>query len=152
LGFEESLTHVRGDRVFNIAGDPVPGPRYYEGFQSSPFPWQETIDARVEVSSASSYRMSMRLSREGLICGPSSGEALQGLLQYLAELKNAKKLQELRDDTTGEILAVFTCSDLPYQYLAGYFEKLSAEEFPSIENEVSIADGLTSLRRCRKLT
>jgi hypothetical protein len=64
----------------------------------------------------------------------------------------AEELQELRDDTTGEILAVFTCSDLPYQYLAGYFEKLSAEEFPSIENEVSIADGLTSLRRCRKLT
>ncbi|ENH99473.1 hypothetical protein COCC4DRAFT_153103 [Bipolaris maydis ATCC 48331] len=122
--------------VFNIAGDPVPGPRYYEGFQSSPFPWQQAIDARVEVSSVESYRMSMKLSREGLICGPSSGEALQGLLQYLDDLKKAGTLEELVDDTTGEISCVFTCSDLPYQYLSEYFDRLGAEEFPHIENEI----------------
>ncbi|KAH7563617.1 hypothetical protein BM1_00664 [Bipolaris maydis] len=107
----------RAISVFNIAGDPVPGPRYYEGFQSSPFPWQQAIDARVEVSSVESYRMSMKLSREGLICGPSSGEALQGLLQYLDDLKKAGTLEELVDDTTGEI-------------------SLGAEEFPHIENEI----------------
>lgn len=115
----------------------MPGPRYYEGFQSSPFPWQETIDSRVEVSSADSYRMSMRLSREGLICGPSSGEALQGLLQYLAEMKSTGRLGELTDDGTGKISCIFTCCDLPYQYLPFYFEKLDADEFPSIENKVS---------------
>lgn len=82
--------------------------------------------------------MSMKLSREGLICGPSSGEALQGLLQHLAGLKEAGGLEELIDNKTGEISCVFTCSDLPYQYLPGYFEKLGAEEFPPIENEVSL--------------
>lgn len=80
----------------------------------------------------------MKLSREGLICGPSSGEALQGLLQYLDDLKKAGSLEELVDDTTGEISCVFTCSDLPYQYLSGYFDRLGDEEFPRIENEVSL--------------
>ncbi|KAH7072067.1 cysteine synthase [Paraphoma chrysanthemicola] len=122
--------------VFNVAGDPVPGPRYYEGFQSSPFPWQETIDTRVEVTSADAYRMSMQLSREGLICGPSSGEALKGLLQYISGMKSADRLDELADGNTGEISCVFTCCDLPYQYLPAYFEKLDADEFPSIENKI----------------
>tara|TARA_R110002003_G_scaffold45_9_gene3522 strand:- start:688 stop:954 length:267 start_codon:yes stop_codon:yes gene_type:complete len=81
--------------------------------------------------------MSMRLSREGLICGPSSGEALQGLLQYLAEMKSTGRLGELTDNRTGEISCVFTCCDLPYQYLPSYFEKLDADEFPSIDNKVS---------------
>ncbi|KAH7084357.1 cysteine synthase [Paraphoma chrysanthemicola] len=127
---------VRVLGVFNVAGDPVPGPRYYEGFQSSPFPWQETIDTRVEVTSADAYRMSMQLSREGLICGPSSGEALKGLLQYISGLKSAGRLDELVDEKTGDISCVFTCCDLPYQYLPAYFEKLGAEEFPPIENEI----------------
>lgn len=122
--------------VFNVAGDATPGPRYFDGFQSSAFPWQEVVDSRVEVSSADSYRMSMRLSREGLICGPSSGEALYGLLQHLADLKRSGKLQELADEQTAEISCVFTCSDLPYQYLPGYFERLGKHEFPPIENDI----------------
>jgi cysteine synthase len=76
----------------------------------------------------------MRLSREGLICGPSSGEALQGLLQYLAAMKSSGKLEALADETTNEISCVFTCCDLPYQYLPSYFDKLGADEFPFIEN------------------
>lgn len=83
-----------------------------------------------------SYRMSMQLSREGLIAGPSSGEALHGLLRYIAQVKEAGQLEQLADETTGEISCVFTCSDLPYQYLPGYFERLGADEFPRIENEV----------------
>ncbi|KAF1828649.1 tryptophan synthase beta subunit-like PLP-dependent enzyme [Decorospora gaudefroyi] len=122
--------------VFNALGDPTPGPRYFDGFQSSAFPWQETIDSCVEVSSESAYRMSMRLSREGLICGPSSGEALHGLLQYLAELKRSERLTELVDKQTNEISCVFTCSDLPYQYISGYFERLEPDDFPPIENDV----------------
>jgi cysteine synthase len=123
--------------VFNVLGDPTPGPRYFDGFQSSTFPWQGTVDARVEVTSESAYRMSMMLSREGLICGPSSGEALQGLLQYLTEMKESGKLTELADKRTNEVSCVFTCSDLPYQYLSTYFDKLGNDEFPPIENEVS---------------
>ncbi|KAL3295052.1 cysteine synthase K/M:Cysteine synthase B [Colletotrichum asianum] len=122
--------------VFNKFGDPTPGPRHFHGFHTSGFPWQGTVDSRIEVSSVDSYRMSMRLSREGLICGPSSGEALHGLLEYISMLKQTNSLGQLRDGQTGEISCVFTCSDLPYQYLPIYYQKLGAGEFPPIENEI----------------
>ncbi|KAF4830200.1 Cysteine synthase B [Colletotrichum tropicale] len=122
--------------VFNKFGDPTPGPRHFHGFHTSGFPWQGTVDSRIEVSSADSYRMSMRLSREGLICGPSSGEALHGLLEYIFMLKQTNNLSQLRDGQTGEISCVFTCSDLPYQYLPIYYQKLGADEFPLIQNEI----------------
>ncbi|KAI8294031.1 Cysteine synthase [Colletotrichum sp. SAR11_240] len=135
----ESLNLLRffGIRpVFNKFGDPTPGPRHFHGFHTSGFPWQGTVDSRIEVSSVDSYRMSMRLSREGLICGPSSGEALHGLLEYISMLKQTNNLSQLRDGQTGEISCVFTCSDLPYQYLPIYYQKLGADEFPPIENEM----------------
>ncbi|KAI8157003.1 Cysteine synthase B [Colletotrichum sp. SAR 10_71] len=122
--------------VFNKFGDPTPGPRHFHGFHTSGFPWQGTVDSRIEVSSVDSYRMSMRLSREGLICGPSSGEALHGLLEYISTLKQTNSLGQLRDGQTGQISCVFTCSDLPYQYLPIYYQKLGADEFPPIENEI----------------
>ncbi|SPO04650.1 uncharacterized protein DNG_07335 [Cephalotrichum gorgonifer] len=122
--------------VFNVFGDPTPGPRHFHGFHTCGFPWKGIVDTRLEVASADAYRMSMRLSREGLIAGPSSGEALQGLIQYIAQMKEAGQLSELADETTGEISCVFTCSDLPYQYLPGYFERLGKDEFPPIENEI----------------
>src|SRR5690349_25110420 len=80
--------------------------------------------------------MSMKLSREGLIAGPSSGEALHGLLNYLSSVKAAGGLSTLADPSTGEVSCVFTCSDLPYQYIDGYFSKLAADEFPPIHNDV----------------
>lgn len=80
--------------------------------------------------------MSMQLSREGIIAGPSSGEALVGLLAYLRKVIDAGKLEEIADPATGEVSCVFTCSDLPYQYLDGYFQKLEEERFPAIHNKV----------------
>lgn len=80
--------------------------------------------------------MSMQLSREGIVAGPSSGEALHGLLNYLQKTKDAGKLGELADPHTGEISCVFICCDLPYQHLDGYFQKLSENEFPPIFNNV----------------
>ncbi|KAK1981815.1 cysteine synthase [Colletotrichum cereale] len=122
--------------VFNKFGDPTPGPRHFHGFHTSGFPWKDVVDSQIEVASVDSYRMSMRLSREGLIAGPSSGEALHGLLGYISQLKKGGGLAELNDETTGEISCVFTVCDLPYQYLPAYYQKLEADEFPQIENEV----------------
>ncbi|KAK5659569.1 hypothetical protein OQA88_771 [Cercophora sp. LCS_1] len=122
--------------VFNAFGDPTPGPRQFEGFKSCGFPWGPLIDTFVDVSSVDSFRMSMRLSREGLIAGPSSGEALKGLLDYIGEQKNLGQLARHADEITGEISCVFTCSDLPYQYLPQYFQKLGADEFPEIQNQI----------------
>lgn len=95
------------------------------------------MDTYREVASADAYRASMLLSREGLIAGPSSGQALRGLLDHVGALKEGGRLVELRGGKAGgDVNCVFTCSDLPYQYLDGYFAKLGEDEFPRIENEV----------------
>jgi cysteine synthase len=80
----------------------------------------------------------MQLSREGIICGPSSGEALCGLLNYLQKAKDAGTLQDLAEEYTGDISCVFICCDLPYQYMDGYFQKLGEEKFPPIYNKVRV--------------
>jgi cysteine synthase len=122
--------------VCNVFGDPTPGPRHFPGFESSTFPWRETIDEFEDVASTDSYSTSMQLCREGIIAGPSSGEALYGLLKYLGKLRRAGTLSSLADEQTGEISCVFICCDLPYQYMDLYFEKLKEDQFPPIINKV----------------
>lgn len=122
--------------VCNVFGDPTPGPRHLPGFESSPFPWRETIDVFESVKSVDSYRTSMALSRCGIIAGPSSGEALHGLLAYLEREKAAGRLVSHADPATGEVSCVFVCADLPYQYMDLYFSKLPESEFPPILNKV----------------
>lgn len=95
------------------------------------------MDTVKEISSVDSYRLSMSLSREGLICGPSSGMALQGLFDFLQEMKDENRLHELAEATSGDISCVFPCCDLPYQYLDGYFKRLGEHEFHPITNRVS---------------
>jgi cysteine synthase len=100
------------------------------------FPWREAVDAIEEVGSSNSYSLSLKLCREGLVCGPSSGFNLQGLLQMLSKRKAAGTLSDLAG-SDGITHCVFLCCDLPYQYISEYFQKLGAEEFPPIRNEVS---------------
>lgn len=90
----------------------------------------------------------MRLSRYGIIAGPSSGEALHGLLAYLQKKRAEGRLAELADPTTGEISCVFVCADLPYQYMDLYYAKLGEEEFPAIRNEVSQAKAMPPRPMC----
>jgi cysteine synthase len=134
LFFEAAAKNFKS--VCNVFGDPTPGPRHFPGFESCKFPWRDTVDTFESVASVDSYDMSMQLSREGIIAGPSSGQALCGLLNYLRRAKDAGKLQELGDGLTGEISCVFICCDLPYQYMDGYFQKLGEEKFPPIDNKV----------------
>ncbi|KAF7585768.1 hypothetical protein BBP40_010141, partial [Aspergillus hancockii] len=121
--------------VYNAPGDHTPGPRAFSGFEHNPFPWQGVIDAYQEVKSVDAYRASMGLSRNGIIAGPSSGEALHGLITYLNEVKAAGRLSEFVDSNTGEIHCAFICADLPYQYIDGYHSKLHESEFPSISDQ-----------------
>ena len=88
-----------------------------------------------EVASYDSYHLSMMLSREGLICGPSSGMALQGLYDYLGARRDEGTLHDLAGED-GTVSCVFLCCDLPYQYLDEYFHKLEDSQFPPIINQV----------------
>lgn len=123
-------------RVCNSVGDPVPGPRPFPLFEVCEFPWRKTVDSVENISSVDAYRISMLLSREGLICGPSSGMALKGLFNFLQSAKERGELHEYTEPSTGEISCVFICCDLPYQYLDTYFQKLGEKDFPPIINEV----------------
>ena len=91
-----------------------------------------------EVGSFDSYRLSLALTREGLICGPSSGFNLQGLHQFLRKRQEQGTLQDLAEQD-GQIHCVFICCDLPYQYLDDYFSKLGQDHFSPIVNDVGWA-------------
>ena len=137
MTFERTRSSLNIARsVCNVFGDPTPGPRHFPGFESSGFPWREIIDDFENISSVDSYNMSMQLYREGIIAGPSSGEALCGLIKYLGKLRISGKLSELSDVETGEASCVFICCDLPYQYMDNYFDKLKEDQFPPIINKV----------------
>ncbi|KAF2141920.1 uncharacterized protein K452DRAFT_227743 [Aplosporella prunicola CBS 121167] len=119
--------------VCTAAGDRVPGPRSYALMAPVVFPWRAATDMTEEVGSVDAYALSLALSREGLICGPSSGFNLQGLYQFIEKRKSAGTLDEIRDEN-GETNCVFLCCDLPYQYINEYFGKLDANQFSPITN------------------
>lgn len=122
--------------VCNAEADIVPGPRERPMHETSPFPWKEVVDFTTTVTSEASYRLSMQLSREGIISGPSSGMALAGLLAFLGEQKERGTLDQLLDPSSRELSCVFICCDLPQKHMDTYFQKLSPEEFKPIGNKV----------------
>jgi cysteine synthase/rhodanese-related sulfurtransferase len=132
--FKHNKPSVKTVAVCTAAGQRVPGPRSRALMAPVKFPWEEAVDVVEEVGEQDSYSLSMQLSRQGLVCGPSSGFNLQGLCQFLSKRKAAGTLDELRN-RDGDIHCVFLCCDLPYQYIGEYFTKLSIEQFPSIRNE-----------------
>ncbi|KJZ78664.1 hypothetical protein HIM_02055 [Hirsutella minnesotensis 3608] len=125
--------------VYRIAvctnpGDRVPGPRELSLMNEVRFPYKNAIDAVEEVGSTESYSLSLDLTRQGIVCGPSSGFTLAGLLQRLEKRKAEGTLSQLADEK-GEVNCVFMCCDLPYQYVNEYFDKLGPEKFQPVRNE-----------------
>ncbi len=113
----------------------MPGPRPYSLVAPVTFPWAEAVDVLEEVGSVDSYRLSLALSREGLICGPSSGFNLQALYKFLQKRKSQGALHDL-SESDSDIHCVFICCDLPYQYMDDYFKKLGSDHFRPLNNEV----------------
>jgi len=80
--------------VCNRTGDSIPRPRPYPLFYKIDFPWKPVCNAIEEIPSGISYQLSLKLSREGLICGPSSGMCLQGLFQFLEKQQKNGRLHD----------------------------------------------------------
>ncbi|OCL14469.1 tryptophan synthase beta subunit-like PLP-dependent enzyme [Glonium stellatum] len=131
---KQSMPAVVRVGVCTAPGDRVPGPRSKALLAPVLFPWQDAVDTVEEVGSIDSYSLSMELSREGLICGPSSGFNLKGLLKFLTKCKDSGTLKDLVNED-GEIKCVFLCCDLPYQYINDYFAKLDQDHFHPIRNK-----------------
>ncbi|KAK2873629.1 hypothetical protein FQN49_002218 [Arthroderma sp. PD_2] len=121
--------------VCTAPGDRVPGPRSFALMSPVPFPWKSAVDVIEEVGSPESFSLSLKLCRQGLVCGPSSGFNLQGLYQQLGKRKEAGTLSDLAGPD-GKVHCVFLCCDLPYQYMQEYFDKLQPEEFHPIRNDI----------------
>lgn len=83
---------VRRVGVCTAAGDRVPGPRSLALLAPVDFPWKQAVDEIEHVGSKESYTLSMELSRQGLVCGPSSGFNLQGVFTSPAPLVAADML------------------------------------------------------------
>jgi cysteine synthase A len=113
----------------------VPGVRTEKLLKLVGFDWRTHVDHIERIETAESYRLSMKISRRGLIVGPSSGLAAAGLIQHLERLKEENGLDEVRDEKSGEIICVFPCPDGPMPYLDEYFKYLDSSHFPSIRNE-----------------
>lgn len=113
----------------------MPGPREFSLMNEVKFPYKSAVDALEEVGSKDSFSLSLDLTRQGIVCGPSSGFTLQGLFQRLEKRKQDGSLSQLAGPS-GEINCVFMCCDLPFQYLNEYFDNLGPEKFRPLRNEV----------------
>lgn len=122
--------------VCTANGDRVPGPRTEPMLEPVMFPYRDCVDTIEHVNSKDSYSLSMKLCRLGILCGPSSGLALKGLLQHLEDRSKKGTLSRIRNSSDGQAHCVFICCDLPFQYIGEYFEKVDDDSFPPIHNEV----------------
>ena len=123
---KEKKKTVKVIGVSRTANNPVPGVRTNNLLREIAFDWSRGVDHQEEVGTAESFRLSLNLCRAGILVGPSSGFALQGLYNYLEK-------QTFSDNK--EKVAVFICPDSPLPYIDEYFEFLETEDFPTIENE-----------------
>jgi len=119
---KEKNPRIKNIGVVRQPNNPVPGVRTSNLLTQIAFNWQGIVDATEEVGTVDSFKFSLELCRHGLLVGPSSGFALNGLLQYLAKAKHKN------------IRCVFICADSPLPYLNEYFEYLDETAFPTIEN------------------
>lgn len=134
--FGDAKPSVYRIAVCTNAGERVPGPREYSLMREVEFPYKAAHDCLEEVGATESYSLSLDLTRQGIVCGPSSGFTLQGLFQRLQKHKDEGTLAKLAGPS-GEINCVFMCCDLPFQYINEYFEKLGPEKFKPLRNEAS---------------
>ncbi|KAK7414820.1 hypothetical protein QQX98_006335 [Neonectria punicea] len=133
--FKTSKPSVYRLGICTAPGDRVPGPRSHALLAPVKFPWRSAVDHIEHVGSYDSYALSLKLCRQGLVCGPSSGFNLKGLYQFIEKREAEGTLKDLRGEDN-EVHCVFLCCDLPYQYIDEYFSKLDQKHFPEIHNEL----------------
>lgn len=129
--------HVRGITTVGVLrkpNNPVPGVRTQKLLKQIAFPWKRVVDYVQEVSTTDAYAQSLALCRRGVVVGPSSGFALQGLIDFIKNALSEGSLDKFRN-VKGEVLAVFVCCDSPFPYVEEYFKYLDASYFPSVINE-----------------
>ncbi len=126
---------IRVVGVMRAPDNYVPGVRTENLLKLVGFNWRSHIDEIERIETANAYRLSLEMSRRGIIVGPSSGLALAGLLQHLDRLSSDSMLEKLRTEKDADIICVFPCPDGPMPYMDEYFKYLDSSHFPAIQNE-----------------
>ncbi len=119
--------------VVRVPNNPVPGVRTESLLKEIAFPWRKYVDHLHQIGTGAAYKASMRLCREGLMAGPSSGFAYAGLLEFL-EAKVQEGTLDLHRNSDGEVVAVFIAPDSPLPYLEEYERYLEDDAFPPLRN------------------
>jgi cysteine synthase len=104
----------------------VPGVRSEVKLREISLDWKPGVDTVIDIMARESYKRSLDLCRSGIVCGPSSGFAVAGLLHFL-ESRSAD-LDQLRNQDD-EVIAAFVCADTPLPYLDKYSTYLDSSDF-----------------------
>ncbi len=104
----------------------VPGVRTEKRLEEVSFSWKSKVDYSVFAGTKESYLLSLKLCRNGILAGPSSGFALSGLMKFLKSYE--LELDKFRN-SDGEVVAVFICPDTVLPYLDKYAAQLNPEDF-----------------------
>lgn len=95
----------------------IPGPRGEEAVKKLKFPWKKFTDLELPIATEPAFAMSLKLIREGLFVGPSTGMQLAGILETLSKMKKEKKLKKNTN-------VVFIACDTMFPYIDEYFKFL----------------------------
>lgn len=104
-------------------GSSIPGPRGEEAVKKLHFPWEKVVDLEFPVTTKPAFEMSLKLIREGIFVGPSTGMQVAGILQVLEKMKKEKKLKNFRGKDK-QINALLLASDTMFSYVEDYFDVL----------------------------
>jgi cysteine synthase len=98
-------------------GSSIPGPRGEDAVKKLFFPWEKVADLELPIGDKIAFEMSLKLIREGIFVGPSTGMQLAGILETLAKMKKQKKLKKNTN-------AVLIACDTMFPYIEDYFAVL----------------------------
>lgn len=109
-------------------GSSIPGPRGEDALPKLGFPWSQVVDKTIPIDQESAYEKSLKLIREGLLVGPSTGMQLAMIEKMLKEMKENKTLGKYRNKN-GEVVITFIGGDTMYPYIDEYFSVLPTKHF-----------------------
>lgn len=105
-------------------GSSIPGPRGEDAVKKLHFLWEKVTDLELPIAEKPAFEMSLKLIREGIFVGPSTGMQLAGILEFIDKIKKENKLKNFGKK---DINVVLIACDTMFAYIEDYFKVLSLE-------------------------
>ncbi len=129
----KNLLEIKGSCAVTLGvnllpNNAVPGARTLETLKQVELFTKRLIEPRIEIGAKSAYKKCLQSCRAGVIGGPTSGLALEGLIAYLQFQKEHGTLHLLRDQDD-EVIAIVVYPDLPFIYYEKFGTILDPVDF-----------------------